>query len=82
MTPRLSRKLAVLLGLVTIAVPCRVLANTPKVESSYCLAIRDQIKASETAAQATVKKIQAAPARVFGVRTTVSTTPVTTSTTA
>ena len=63
MTSRLNRNLAVLLGLVTLALPCRVLANTPTVESSYCLAIRDQIKASESAAQATVKKIQAAPSQ-------------------
>ena len=44
MTSRLNQNLAVPC-LVTSALPCRVLANTPTVESSYCLAIRDQIKA-------------------------------------
>lgn len=61
MTTRPIRKLILAVGLVALTLPIRVLANTPKVESSYCLSIREQIRRSELAAKATVSKIRSAP---------------------
>ena len=61
MTTRPRRKLIWAVGLLSFAVPIGVLANTTKVESSYCLSIRDQISVSEKTAQASVRKIKTAP---------------------
>ncbi len=61
MTTRPRRKLIWVVGLLSFAVPIGVLANTSKVESSYCLSIRDQISVSEKTAQASVRKIKTAP---------------------
>ena len=61
MTTRPRRKLIWAVGLLSFAVPIGVLANTTKVESSYCLSIRDPIRVSEKTAQASVRKIKTAP---------------------
>ena len=65
MTTRPKRKLIWAVGLLSFAVPIGVLANTAKVESSYCLSIRDQISVSEKTAQASVSKIKAAPSKAL-----------------
>ena len=65
MTTSPRRKLIWAVGLLSLAVPIGVLANTTKVESSYCLSIRDQISVSEKTAQASVKKIKTAPSKAL-----------------